>query len=112
MICAAASTIDDPDARAALGREGLLLVWLRADPATLAGRTPGTGHRRDLGPDLAAGLAGQAALRYPRFEALDPLVIDVDDIAAGGGHRDDRGSSRSRRPVSATTENATAVPSR
>lgn len=80
VICAAASTIDDADARAALGRAGLFLVWLRADPATLARRTPDTGHRRDLGPDLAAGLAGQAARRYPRFAALDPVVVDVDDV--------------------------------
>jgi shikimate kinase len=82
VICAAASTIDDPMARMALGGEGLLLVWLRAEPATLARRAGRAGHRRDLGPDRAVGLAGQAAARYPRFEALRPLTIDVDGPAA------------------------------
>jgi shikimate kinase len=82
VICAAASTIDDPDARSALGAAGLLLVWLRADPATLERRTRRAGHRRDLGPDRAATIAGQAAARYPRFEALRPLTVVVDDRPA------------------------------
>lgn len=82
VICAAASTIDDPLARAALGGEGLLLVWLRAEPATLARRIRPTGHRRDLGADRVASLAGQAAARYPRFEALRPLTVDADEPGA------------------------------
>jgi shikimate kinase len=82
VISTAASTIDDPDARAALAGPGLLLVWLRAEPATLAGRIPPTDHRRRLGPDAGAGLAAQAASRYPRFAALSPMTVDVDLVAA------------------------------
>lgn len=83
VICAAASTIDDPDARTALAGEGLLLVWLRANPAVLARRTDRAGrstagHRRRLGLDPVAGLAEQAAARYPRFAALAPLIVDVE----------------------------------
>ena len=82
VICAAASTIDDPVARSALAADGLLLVWLRADPVTLERRTRRASHRRDLGPDRAATIAGQAAARYPLFEALGPLTIAVDDRPA------------------------------
>lgn len=82
IICAAASTIDDPDARTALAGDGLLLVWLRAEPATLAGRIRRPGHRRRLGPDRALGLAAQAAWRYPLFAALAPTVVDTDGRTA------------------------------
>ena len=83
VIATAASTIDDPRSRAALAGDGLLLVWLRSDPATLARRTPRGGHRRTLGSDPVAGLAAQAAERYPRFEALAPVTVDVDAHTAG-----------------------------
>jgi shikimate kinase len=83
VIATAASTIDDTSARAALGGDGLLLVLLRSDPATLARRTPGGGHRRTLGPDPVAGLAAQAERRYPRFEALAPMIVDVDKQTPG-----------------------------
>lgn len=79
VICAAASAVDDPVARSALGGPDLLLVWLRADPATLAGRTRPAGHRRDLGLDRTVALAGQAAERYPLLEALRPLTVVVDE---------------------------------
>jgi shikimate kinase len=82
VICAAASTIDDPDARDALAGDGLLLVWLRADPATLVARIRRPDHRRRLAPDPAAGLAAQATSRYPRFAALSPVIVDVDGVAA------------------------------
>lgn len=81
VICTAASTIDDPDARAALAGPGLLLVWLRGEPATLAGRIPPVDHRRRLA-DPAAVLTAQAASRYPRFAALAPTIVDVDAMAA------------------------------
>jgi shikimate kinase len=82
VICAAASSIDDPDARHALAGDGLLLVWLRADPATLVARIRRPGHRRPLAPDPAAGLAAQAASRYPLFAALSPVIVDTDGAAA------------------------------
>ena len=79
VICAAASTIDDPAARAALADDRVSVVWLRADPVILAARVRAAAHRRALGPDVAAALAAQAASRYPRFEALEPFIVDVDD---------------------------------
>ncbi len=79
VICAAASAIDDGAARTALGVAGVAVVWLRADPATLARRAGGSDHRRTLGADSARALAEQAAARYPRFLALEPFVVDVDD---------------------------------
>ena len=78
VICAAASTIDDPACRAALVGPDLMLVWLRAEPGTLVGRARPAGHRRDLGPDRAAKIADQAAARYPMFDALRPLTIDAE----------------------------------
>lgn len=78
VICAAASAIDDAECRAALAESGLILVWLRAEPASIAGWSRPDGHRRDLGPDRLARLAEQAASRYPRFEALRPFTVDVE----------------------------------
>lgn len=86
VICAAASTIDDPPARAALADERVAVVWLRGDPAILArraGNARGADHRRTLGADAAAALAAQAMTRYPRFEALKPLIVDVDRRPVG-----------------------------
>ena len=81
VICTAASTIEDPDAAAALAGPDLLLVWLRAEPATLVSRIPPVDHRRRLS-DPAAVLTAQAASRYPRFAALSPTIVDVDGVAA------------------------------
>jgi shikimate kinase len=83
VVCAAASAIDDAAARAALGVAGVAVVWLRADPATLARRAGGSDHRRSLGADAARALAEQAAARYPRFLAQGPFVVDVDDRPVG-----------------------------
>jgi shikimate kinase len=77
VVCSAASVIDDPACRAALAEPGLLLVWLRADPAAIAGWSPPDGHRRDLGPDRVARLAEQAATRYPMYAALRQFTVDV-----------------------------------
>jgi shikimate kinase len=139
VICAAASTIDDPDALTALVGEDLLLVWLRADPAVLARRTEPlpaerlragrterlpagrterlraggstAGHRRRLGPDPVAALTEQAAVRYPRFAALAPLIVDVEratptDISATIEARLAAARSDAARPAAARSDAA------
>lgn len=78
VVCAAASTIDDAACRAALAEPGLILVWLRAEPAAIVRSSRPDGHRRDLGPDRVGRLAEQAASRHPAFEALRPFTIDVE----------------------------------
>lgn len=81
VISAAASTIDVPDCRAALRAPDVAVVWLRATPGTLALRFSARDrHRPAYGPSPEVFLAEQAAARNPHFEALDPIVVDVDRI--------------------------------
>ncbi len=68
-----------PDNRALLATEAIV-VWLRADPATLAGRV-GTGAGRPLlGDDPAARLVELDAVRRPLYEEVADVVVDVDDL--------------------------------
>jgi shikimate kinase len=79
VIAPAASTIDDAGCRAALMAPDILVVWLRADAATLAARFAEQGHRPAYGPDPARFLADQEAARDPDFAAVADLVVDTDD---------------------------------
>jgi shikimate kinase len=79
IIGAAASTIEDPAARSAIGGPGIIPVWLRASPAVLAARFGRKAHRPIYGADPEAVAREQARVRDPLFAALDPIVIDVDD---------------------------------
>lgn len=74
VITAAASTVDDASARAALG--SALVVWLRADPAVLAPRAATESHR-PLGDDIVAQLGAQAAQRDELFAEVADIVVDV-----------------------------------
>jgi shikimate kinase/SAM-dependent methyltransferase len=78
VIDAAASTIESPACRTALGSAGVLVVWLRASPVVLAARFASSDHRPAYGADPADFLAEQARRRDPLFESLDPVVIDED----------------------------------
>jgi shikimate kinase len=80
VIAAAASTIDVEACRRRLAEPDVLVIWLRADPATLAERFGSSTHRPSYGPDTTEFLAEQAARRYPHYMALDPAVIDVDRL--------------------------------
>ncbi len=80
VIGAAASTVDVEDCRRRLGGPGVLVLWLRARPATLAARFASSPHRPSYGPDPAAFLADQAAHRDPLFESLHPVIVDVDSV--------------------------------
>lgn len=79
VICAAASVIENPGARAALAGPGPVVIWLRASPTVLAARFAGLPHRPIYGPDPEAVARSQARVRDPLFAALRPVVIDVDE---------------------------------
>jgi shikimate kinase len=101
VISAAASTIEDPACREALTRPDVAVVWLRAEPRTLAARLHPGGHRPELGPDPEAYLEAQAARRNPLFESVHPIAIDIE----GGSARELRDEILERLAVrEATTD--------
>jgi shikimate kinase len=80
VIAAAASTIEDDASRAALAGPGVGVVWLRGSPAVLA-RRAASGSHRPVGP--LAELSAQVDRRYPLFERVADLTVDVDDRSPG-----------------------------
>jgi shikimate kinase len=88
VIAAAASTIEDAAVRSAL-RDVAWVAWLRADPATLVARMPGSTARPFAGADPDRLVTEQAQRRDGRFaevadaefrtdrEAPDQVVSDV-----------------------------------
>jgi shikimate kinase len=86
VVAAAASIVDDPTCRAALADH--VVVWLRASAHVLALRlVADDDHRRDLGPDPEAAIAGLEARRAERFASVADVVVDVagrdpDDIVS------------------------------
>ena len=72
VISAAASTIDEPDGRAAMADPGVFVVWLHVDPTT-AGRRARPGDHR---PQPEA-LAVQAARRDPLFAAVADVALEA-----------------------------------
>ena len=85
VVCAAAGCIDDPAARAALAGAatgsvagGCVVVWLRAEVATLVERAATGTHRPLLDGDPADLLARQAAARAGRYAEVADLILDVD----------------------------------
>lgn len=77
VVAAAASTVDDAACRRALTRTGVTVIWLKSNPAALAGRFDLQGHRPRFGRTPVALLAEQAAERDPLFRALEPIVIET-----------------------------------
>jgi shikimate kinase len=77
VIAAAASTIADSVARTALRRDAFV-VWLRAAPATLAARLPGSATRPFSNEQPAALVAEQARERDPLFEQVADLAVASD----------------------------------
>jgi shikimate kinase len=83
VISAAASVIDDPACRTALGAPDVGVVWLRAHPEILAARfASADDHRPAYGDSIVAFLAEQAARREPLLADIGALVIDVDHVTA------------------------------
>ena len=77
VIAAAGGTVLDPSNRALLRRHQPV-VWLRADPTTLAQRLgDGTG-RPLLADEPAAALKALAAEREPLYAEVADVTIDVD----------------------------------
>jgi shikimate kinase len=80
VIAAAASTILDRDVRATLAREAFV-VWLRADPATLAARLPQSSTRPFAGEDPARLVSSQARARDPLFAEVADVTVDTASAA-------------------------------
>jgi len=80
VISAAASVVEDPDARAAMTKAGVAVVWLHARSELLAGRFGSESHRPEYGPDPATFLAEQAAQREPLLAGIGAHRIDVDGL--------------------------------
>jgi len=79
VVSAAGGTVLDPANRALLAGPPIV-VWLRADPGTLATRIAPGGHRPLLGADHATALAELDAVRRPFYEEVADVVVDVDGI--------------------------------
>lgn len=85
VVSAAASVIDDPACRAAMSRNDVEVVWLRARPEVLAARfESGDDHRPSYGASREAFLAEQAARREPLLPSIDARIVEV-----GGLTRDE-----------------------
>ena len=80
VITAAASTLERPACRRALA-DRAYVVWLRAKPATLAGRAA-QGEARPLEKDVELQLRRQARRRHPLLERLADLTVDTTDLDA------------------------------
>jgi shikimate kinase len=80
VMAAAASTIESPACRTALGAEDIASVWLRGSPGVLAARFDSGRHRPSFGPDVQAFIAAQAARRDPLYASVAPLIVDTDRL--------------------------------
>ena len=78
MISAAASTIDEPDGRAALADPSVYVVFLWVDPTVAATRVTKDDHR----PSPEA-LAVQASRRDPLFRAVADREVDTGSTRPG-----------------------------
>ena len=79
VVCPAASVADGDACLAALRGRGVFVVLLMATPAVAARRFLSGQHRPWYGAEPAGFLARQAAVRYPRIRALDPLEVATDE---------------------------------
>ena len=77
MLAAPAGVVLDPTVRAALA--GHVVVWLRTDPSTLAGRVRLGDHRPLLGDSPAETFAAMADERSDLYRQVATATIDTDD---------------------------------
>jgi shikimate kinase len=87
VVAVAAGAIEDHVAVESLEQPGVLRVWLRAEPATAAGRIGESDHRPLLDDEPLEVLAAQAEERATSYAEVADLVLDVDrtepaDLAA------------------------------
>ncbi len=79
IVSAGAGTILGPDSRARLAAAAIV-IWLRADPLTLATRAAGAEHRPWLEQDQAqTWMRDNVAARTPLYESVADLVLDTAD---------------------------------
>jgi shikimate kinase len=76
VIAAAASTIVAAEVRAALARDAFV-VWLRADPATLAARLPQSPTRPYAAEDPTRLVSEQSRVRDPLFAQAADVTVDT-----------------------------------
>jgi shikimate kinase len=81
VVSAAGGVVLAESNRALMARAGTV-VWLRADPATLARRVGDGVGRPLLGEDPPGALATLDAVRRPLYAAVAEVVVDVDDLSA------------------------------
>ncbi len=77
VIAVAGGAVFDPDSRRRVRRGGVV-VWLRARPATLAGRVGSGAGRPLLEHDPAGTMALLDARRRPVYRSLADARVDVD----------------------------------
>jgi shikimate kinase len=78
VVSAAGGSVLSADNRALMA--GTTVVWLRADPGTLAVRVGSGIGRPLLGGDPAGALVALDAVRRPLYEEVADVVVDVDDL--------------------------------
>jgi len=81
IIGAGAGTILDPECRAAL-ESNALVVWLRASPETLAARARGAAHRPWLETDAVRWMRNTLDQRTPLYESVTDLAVDTEGRTA------------------------------
>ena len=101
VVSAAGGVVLSPDNRALLA--GQVVVWLRADPATLAARVGSGTGRPLLDEDPAGALVALDAVRRPLYEEVADVVVDVDDLDPAHGGRPRPGRHRVRPEPAVTT---------
>ena len=80
VLAAPGGVVLDPAVRAALA--GAYVVWLRADPTTLALRVQHDDHRPLLGEHPREVLATMARDRAELYEQIADAVVDTDNLDA------------------------------
>jgi shikimate kinase len=78
VVCAAASTIEDPGCRDALQAPSALVIWLTVTPATGAARFDNQVHRPRYGADPETFLERQAADRGRLFRSVSAAELATD----------------------------------
>jgi shikimate kinase len=81
VVSAAGGTVLSPTNRELIRSSGAV-VWLRADPATLAARVGSGAGRPLLGADPAGSLAELDTVRRPLYAEVADVTIDVDALDA------------------------------
>jgi shikimate kinase len=80
VIAAAGGTVLDAKNRTAMQEADAVVIWLRADPDTLAGRVRHGDHRPLLDDDAASTLRRLNDERVALYAEVADAVIDVDDL--------------------------------